>query len=223
MKLRHCLWILCGLLVLTMAGCVVYWLWESGVFITKTTAEVCAEYLTWNGRTYSPAGGPHSEGRVIAKTESGWRIHEVREDPDHHFIVARLGTDNFLYVADDYAIPTDGRLTAVAWDGNYITDAAFLQALTQIDAEKTASFTYQTDAIFAKREDQDMRTLYFAYENCPVATNARGYLGKVQGQWVVTIDISSDTRQENGAPKSYPVSCYVIPSEYWAVLEMYFD
>ena len=72
-------------------------------------------------------------------------------------------------------------------------------------------------------ENQFMEELYYAYENCPVATNFMGYMGKVNGEWVITTEISQDTRNEDGSAKLYPVSCYRIPSQYWDVLSEYFE
>ena len=90
-----------------------------------------------------------------------------------------------------------------------------MDALAKIEAEKTTSFTYETDGIFALTDNQHMRRLYFAYDNCPIATNYKGYMGKVNGAWVITTYISHDTRNEDGSPKPYSVGCYVIPEEYW--------
>ena len=51
-----------------------------------------------------------------------------------------------------------------------------------------------------------MKKLYFAYEDCPVATVYKGYLGKINGQWAITTD----------------GGCYSIPDKYSKILEKYF-
>lgn len=216
--------ILCCLLVLVFVSVVVFKLWESGAFIFNRSADVSSGHVTWNGKEYSPVSGEYTEGRTIAKGKEGdWVINSVEEDPTHTFIVARSFLDQYLMVSDDYAVPSTGELTSAAWNGTYITETSFLNALSKIEAEKTTSFTYQTDGIFQLTENQHMRSLYFAYENCPVATNYKGYLGKVNGEWVITTYISQDISHADSSNKPYSVSCYRIPNEYHDILSKYFS
>lgn len=123
------------------------------------------------------------------------------------------------FVTDYSAIVGVDSLT---WNGTYITEDSFVNAVSKIEAEKITSFTYETDGIFQLTENQHMRSLYFAYENCPVATNFIGYMGKVNGEWVITTDISQE-RNEDGSPKTSLVSCYVIPNEYWDIISKHFS
>ncbi|MGN0172609.1 MAG: hypothetical protein ACI39E_07480 [Acutalibacteraceae bacterium] len=179
--------------------------------------------MIWNGACYSLVSGDYTEGQIIAKSEDGaWNIKEVKEDPTHTFLVARSFLDQYLYVSDEYAVPASGEITAVCWGGKYIQDTAFLQRIAKIESEKTASFTYQTEGIFMLTEHQHMKRLYYAYEDCPVATEYKGYMGKVEGKWVITTYISSDQKNKDGSPKPYYVSCYAIPDEYVQILERYF-
>ena len=197
-------------------------LWNSGVFVFGRSAIVHMEGMTWKGQDYSIVSGEYTEGRTIAKSKDGWKINEVKEDPSHTFVVARSFLDQHLYVSDDYTIPTSGKITKVCWNGEYIEDEEFLQALTQIDSAKTTSFDYETEAIFILNENQRMKSLYFAYENCPVATVNKGWLGKIKGEWVITTYISSDHNNEDGSPKPYMVGCYSIPDKYSQILDKYF-
>lgn len=198
-------------------------LWDRGAFIIDRTADVDLQHVTWNRKQYSPITGEYSEGRTIARgKEADWVINSVKEDPSHTFIVARSFLDQSLMVADDYTVPISGALTTVCWHWNYISDPLFLDAMQKIETEKTTSFTYQTDSIFYLTETQHMRYLYFAYKNCPVATNYKGYMGKVNGEWVITTYISQDQNNEDGSPKPYSVSCYKIPKQYWDILSKYF-
>ena len=213
-----------GFLLLIVAVVVIVKLWESGAFIFHRSAVVTSNYVKWNGKEYSNTSGEYTEGKTIAKGNSGdWVINMVKEDPSHTFIVARSFLDNYLFVSNDYTIPTTGKLTAVSWNGTYITDQAFLNAVTKIEAEKNTDFTYETNGIYQLTDSQHMRSLYFAYENCPVTTNFKGYMGKVNDKWVITTYISQDTRNDDGSPKSYSVSCYSIPNEYCDVLSEYFS
>lgn len=215
-----------------ITGCIVFFaamlilmlLLPSDCFVADRSAEVYSESVCWGGNDYYPISGKYTEGQTIAKSPDGnWKIKEVAEDPTHTFIVARSFLDQYLFVLADYTVPESGQLTSACWNGEYITDPRFLSAVAKLDAEKTASFTYETEGIFMLTETQHMRDLYFAYENCPVATNFKGYMGKVNGEWVITTYISPDTRNEDGSPKPYTVSCYLIPDEYTSILEKFFS
>ena len=111
-----------------------------------------------------------------------------------------------LYVSDDYTIPTDGEITTICWNREYIEDKEFIKAMSEIDAAKTTSFAYETERIFELTENPRMKKLYFAYEDCPVATVYKGYLGKINGQWAITTD----------------GGCYSIPDKSSKILEKYF-
>ncbi len=197
-------------------------LWNSGVFVFDRSAIVHMEGMSWNGQDYSPASGEYTEGRTIAKSKDGWRIKEVKEDPSHTFVVARSFSDQYLYVSDDYTVPKSGKITKVCWNGEYIENEEFIQALTQIDSAKTTSFDYETEAIFILNDNQCMKQVYFAYENCPLTTVSAGWLGKINGEWAITTYISSNQNNDDGSPKPYTVGCYSIPDKYSKILEKYF-
>lgn len=202
---------------------IIFLLWKAGFIITDRSAVVGIEGMTWQGRSYSAISGEYTEGRTVAKSKDGsWDINEVEGDPDHNFVVARCFTSQRLYVADDYVIPTSGEITAACWGDEYINEKEFIAAISEIEEQKVTSFQYETDAIFALTENQRMKELYLAYENCPMTTNYKGYMGKVNGEWVITTDISTDQRNEDGSSKEYPVSCYSIPDKYSSILEKYF-
>ena len=199
-------------------------LWYSDVFVIDRSAKVGFEGMTWNGKNYSTISGEYTEGRTIAKSEDGsWDINEIKEDPSHKFVVARSFLDQYLYVADDYTVPSSGEITKVCWDGKYINNKDFLKAITEIDATKTTTFDYETEGIFMLTDNQHMRRLYFAYEDCPIATEYIGYMGKVNGKLVITTYISPDQNNDDGSPKSYSVSCYSIPDKFGSILEKYFE
>ena len=208
-----------------LAALILVFLWRGGALVGDHSARLEGNKLVWNGRVYESSGGcQYTEGRRLATTEDRkWQIIAVREDPSHTFVVVRSFLDHYLYIAQDYAIANKGTITQIAWNGTYISDPAFLAALTQIEQEKTTSFVHETSGIFVLNEQQQMKTLYFAYEGCPVATEYRGYLGRIDGQWVITVDISTDQRNPDGSPKVYDVSCYRIPEEYHRILEDFLE
>ena len=130
--------------------------------------------------------------------------------------------DQYVYVATDYTIPTDGEITKVFWCNAYIDDQKLMDAITAIDKMKTTSFEYKTESIYYLDDNQRMKELTVAYGDCPVATVKKGWLGKINGQWVVTTYISPAQSSEDSPPLYYTVGCYVIPEAYWPALEMHF-
>jgi len=216
--------ILSCLIIVAFVAIIAFNLWKGGAFLPRS-ADVDSNHITWNGQNYSPVlGGDYTEDRTIAKgKDADWVVISIKEDPSHTFVVARSFLDQYLMVSDDYSIPSSGELTTVSWNGKYISNSAFLTAVSSIEAEKTTSFTYETDGIYKLTEHQRMRSLCFAYEGCPVATHFKGYMGKVNGEWVITTSISECTKSADGSQKSYSVSCYRIPEEYWEILSEYFS
>lgn len=193
----------------------------SGVyyFSVDRSAEFNGEEVYFNGNTYVMCYGEYSEGKRIAKTKNGWDIHEVEEDSTHNFIVARQFLDQHLYVNEDYVVPTDGTISAVVWDGYYITDKEFCCEFSRIMANRKTDFAYETEGIFLLNDNQKMKQVYLSYNECPVATNFAGYMGKVNGQWVITTHISDDQIHPDGSPKAYTVECYIIPDDFAECIE----
>lgn len=213
------------LIIVAFVAIIAFKLWEGGAFLPRS-ADVDSSHITWNGQNYSPVlgDGDYTEHRTIAKgKDADWVVISIKEDPSHTFVVARSFLDQYLMVSDDYSIPSSGDLTTVSWNGKYISNSTFLTAVSSIEAEKTTSFTYETDRVDMLTENQRMRSLYFAYESCPVATYFKGYMGKVNGEWVITTSISECEKNADGSQKSYSVSCYRIPEEYWEILSEYFS
>ena len=209
------------ILICLLIFIVAFILWKSDVFVSDHSADISSERVIWNGKEYYPVSGDYTEGKMLSKN-GDWVINSVEEDPTHTFIVARSFSDDYLMVCDDYNIPETGELTTVSWNGTYISDPLFLEAISKIEAEKTTMFSYQTDGIFQLTDNQHMRSLYFAYDNCPVTTNYKGYMGKVNGEWVITTHIPQDTTNIDGSPKTYSVDCYKIPDKYNEILSFYF-
>ncbi len=193
----------------------------SGIIITDRSAWVGTESVMWNGKTYVPISGVYDEKKTVAKSEDGaWSINEIEEDPSHTFIVARSFLDQYLYVDEKYEIPRNGALTKVCWGNRRnIKNDEILSALSRIDDLKKTDFECSYEEII---RNGNMQGLYFAYENCPVATVSKGYLGKIDDKWVVTTKISIDGDNDDGSLNIGTVGCYYIPDEYSEILEEYF-
>ena len=193
-------------------------LWYGGIFSPRS-AVVEPGHIILNGRNYVGTTGIYSEGRVVARGENDWVVEEVKEDPSHTFLVARSLLDQYLCVDETYPIPESGKISKAAWDEHYIEDTDFIDAISLIVEERVTSFTYITEAIFRKNDKQNMKELRVAYEDCPVASSALGWLGKINGQWVITTYESTDCRNEDGSLKAYEVGCYLIPDKFISVFE----
>ena len=201
--------------VLVVAALIVGALWHFGAFITDCSAVVGLESLEWQGRTYSPRYGKYDLGRRIAKTTNGLDVYEIKGDPEHNFLLVSSFVDSTLYVSDDYEIPTCGRLTGANWNFKDITDKEFLNAVAAILAESHVQGGYKSPygGLFVENEVQNLEALYVAYENCPVATVNMGFMGKLSGKWIITVEVSPD----RSACKYYN-----IPDQYVGILERYF-
>lgn len=198
---------------------ILFFLWEQGVIVADHSAEYTGD-LHWNGRVYtSITDCPFKAGWALAKTCDGnWTVYALKEDPSHTFVLVSSFLDQHLLVVENYNIPKTGRITKAVWNRESISDEAFINAVSAINGQKSTSFEYETDGIFVLNEFQCMKELYFAYEDCPLATEYAGFLGKIHGQWVITTGVSQ--RNEDGSPKAYGL--YVIPEEFHSVLEQYF-
>ena len=192
---------------------------STGTIVLDQSAEVRGESLFFKGQEYILTDGTYSEGKKIAKTKDGRDINEVREDDTHTFIVLRSFLDESLYVKKDFHIPTKGEITKINWGTETITDSEFCNMMEVLLDSAVTDFTYETDAIYALKDNQEMRPVDIAYEGCPVTTEFKGYLGKIDGKFYITTQISEDQTNEDGSPKSYTVFCYTIPSEYYSVLQ----
>ena len=211
----------CGLVMGALAVLLCLFWAISGGFVWDRSAEWHGSSLDWNGCIYVPCHGEYHEGKTIAKTKDGWEVNEVKEDDSHTFIVVRSFLDQYLYVKEDYVIPTQGEVTAVVWDNNKITDAAFCSAVSELAAGAETDFDYETGGIDTLSDGQCMKSLYFCYDGCPVGTQYMGYMGTLDDQWVITTYISPDQRNPDGSPKPYQVSCSVIPEEAVEIISSY--
>ena len=219
---RRPIWIL-GILSLCVVALVAFLLYSGVLVVDYSARRGAEETVFWQGHQYVHCGGRYHEGKTIAKTIDGWDINEVEEDPSHTFIVFRSFLDQYVLVREDFSIPSSGRVTVAVWNGDRITDSAFCDAAADLVSSAKPDFAYQTDAIFQLTEKQRMRPLYFGYEGCPVATEFVGYMGTVDGRWVITTAIPIDRFDTDGSPKPYTVQCYTIPAEYHDILRPYFS
>ena len=190
-------------------------LWSAGFFISDRSVVHGIERVEWKGRTYSQISGEYELGKRIAKTTDGCDVYEIAGDPEHNFILISSFRDSFLYVDDGYTVPQDGEITKAYWNYKQVKDAEFMRTVTDILAERKIQNTYTSESgyIFIENEVQDLEKLCLAYDNCPVATVNAGYMGKLNGRWIITVTTDSNLSQ---------CTYYNIPSKYNDILEKHF-
>ncbi len=197
--------------IVASLGAFFYHLWYHGVFAPRISAQVYAGFFSLGGKAYVSADGKgYTEGRTIAKG-GDCHIVSIKEDSTHTFVVVRSFLDQALYVLQDYKIPQDGDITKANWGGKEIIDADFFKAVSSILSLRHATDSFETEGIFMLTDTQELKELYLAYENCPIATEYKGYMGTVNGTWVITV-----SQNTTGI-----IDCYVIPAEYTEILEKY--
>ncbi len=180
------------------------------------TFEFDGSTIVYGEDTYVPSGSPQhvKASRTLAHSDGWeWTVSSVKDDPSGNFILLTSFLESRLYVREDYEIPENGEITKAYWNMKNITDTEFLRVIECLISERKTDHSFETDAIFALTETQKMRELSVAYEGCPVTTEYIGYMGVVNGKWVITTDSAI----------SGTVDCCLIPEEYLEILEKYFD
>ena len=133
------------LITFAITVAVLLFLFANGIIVFDHSAQRRGEGVYWKGSLYVPCSGEYSEGKTIAKTEDGWHINEVKEDPSHTFIVLRSFLDQSLLVKEDYQIPTEGSVTSAVWGKRKITDEEFLKTISELISQATSDYSYETE------------------------------------------------------------------------------
>lgn len=200
---------------------ILLFLYDIGAFVPHSAVWE-GNHIYWDNKTYVECySGDYTEKKTIAKTTDNWKINEIYEDDSLTFIVVRYFLDQYLYVREDYIIPQSGTVTAVSWDNEKITDPSFCDTVSKIYESDGIIYEYETEEIFDVVDNLYMKTLCFAYEDCPVATEFIGYMGRENNIWVITIIILPDTFNADGPKELYKVICKEIPTEYIEELKKY--
>jgi len=167
----------------------------------------------WQGRKYVRASDydnydSWSMGEFLSKRQDGTTMASVEEDPSYTFVIISPGwSDHFLYVAADYTIPKSGKITVAHWYNREITDEELLDVIEKMKRNLGTKFEPDLN----QSEQNSLKTLYFGYEGCPIATEYLARVGKINGEWIAMVYSSYKN----------PPAYYRIPEEYISTLEKY--
>lgn len=179
--------------------------------------------IKWNEKTYSYYREldyflSFDGGNAIALLgEGGSPVYEVKGDNGHNFLVYKSFTDASLYVANDYAIPEEGEITAAYIDDYKVVNTKFLDALETIySSDDSDYFLYNVKEYFLWDHDIVAKKVNLAYEGCPVALY-KGYIGKVNGKWCHFYDSPGTKVFEEDI-----VPCFEIDEDLIPIIDEYF-
>ena len=190
----------------------------NGTIVLDHSAKQGFEHsVTWKGKTYVQKYYRHSgEGKTLARTDRGFDLNEVEDDPNHDFLVVRSFLDQYNLVNEDYVIPTSGEVTCVFWDHQKFTDKPLTDVISKIINNKKLDFSYSSDGLFLLKDGQELDSLNVGYNGCPVGTEYIGYIGKLNGKWVLCFNVKNDENTRKST-----CDCYEIPEADYKVLEEY--
>lgn len=110
----------------------------------------------------------------------GWGVSlfTLKNDPKHNFIV-KIGDNTDCYVKNGVTIPVSGRVTAVFHENQATYQQSDIDMFIEIASANTNEYTFATDNL-----DGYGRRFYFAYNDCPVAKDWKGFLAFVDNKWL---------------------------------------
>lgn len=162
----------------------------------------------WKNNRYVLSKGSYKEEKKIARGEN-FSLYSVG-DLNNIFVGYRSFLDNSLYVREDFKVPVEGEITKLSWKGEFFTNKTLCNTIQKIleNTKNLKEKKYESnEPLFVLRPGVYMGDLWVAYENTYITTEYRGYIGILNGNWVITID--------NG-------NYVIIPEEYTDILEQHF-
>ena len=189
MNRKSLLMVLGGLLC--VAAIAAIFMIADGTIVFDHSALVTAETLEWKGNTYVPISGKYEEGRRLARSADGWSVMEVEGDPAHRFLAARSFMDERLYVLSGFEPEATGDITLLWWGGQRFANEELSRAILALweeSAEAEASVSFEVHHLFSTTGTVKLKEVYVARGDCSVATESLGYLGTVNGQWVLVTE-----------------------------------
>ena len=149
-------------------------------------------------------------GRRLARTPKGSIIYSVIGDSERNAVVL-LNGEFWLYVREDYQVPTKGKITTVISAREDITSDILCEALEDIIESDGETFIREVDSFWRETTQFDV---YF--ENSPLGV--RKYIGYVENKLVFVSDFVYNPHAEDDA-KRLIVTYKVIEDKYVPIIE----
>lgn len=180
----------------------------------KNPPKLGVETIHWKDNTYMivpRSGARYREVKKIAKGDK-FSLFSVG-DSTETFIGYRSFLDNFLYVKDDFKIPTEGQITKVAFGDEVFTTKDLCDTIFKIleESKELERHIYELkDPISVLKSDLVMRTLYVAYEGTYIPTEFKGRIGVINDKWAITTNVEYEEDK---------ISYVFIPEKYISILK----
>lgn len=131
-----------------------------------------------------------NEAEHLGYTEDkNFQVYAYKDDSNYKLFTL-VGSDNTdCYKTESYVIPTSGEVTKVFIDpavrssnNEIITRQEDIEIFKRLVSYKMDEGTYHINNIYTEGTE-----LYFAYDNCPVATydNLVGYIAYIDNNWII--------------------------------------
>jgi len=188
--------------------------------------ELSTHTITWKGKKYRLCDEnfyydvKYDRGKAITQcSECKDLLYEVSGDVDHHFLIDPCFNErDSLYVSEDYVLPKEGELTAVYVNGRKITNKKLLDAIEKLYSSDDGDFfLYKVKESFNRDQNIFAKKVNLSYEGCPIGSDYKGYIGKVDGKWCYFHDYP---KYRVALKETIP--CFEIDEELIAIIDKYF-
>ena len=182
--------------------------------------------VTWKGKTYVLCDDTFNydvefkRGKAITQCGKGGNIlYEVVGDTQHNFLVdTSFSERDDLYISQDYVIPEEGKLTSVYINGRKVTNKKLLDAIEQLYSSDDGDFfLYKVKDNFHRDYNIFAKKVHLSYEGCPVGSDYKGYIGKVDGKWCYFHDYPGYRVSQKET-----IPCFEIDEELLPIIKKYF-
>ncbi|MEL7570798.1 MAG: hypothetical protein AAGU14_09600 [Eubacteriaceae bacterium] len=180
----------------------------------RHTGEFIDGKFFWRGSYYHKIDLDSYEFKGFDKIEKtknlDFNISAIEGDNEYIFLLLWDLTSNYLYVKEDYEIPTSGKVTSVyVAPIHKFEDKKFCEAIDDLlyggfINDKRKKFIIKTDVMY-----QLAKEITLSFNDCPVGSEFVGYIGIINNKWVYILSKDIETDQ-NGNAIVMSYTCYII-------------